>query len=180
MNFAILEVGQKLDSMDRHLETAIMALFRKLDTPREQDVLKFLNDHGGAKECISKDELLMGLLVKAAESPEASKTANSERREFISLRKELTAELAENLDEVLANSVSRFEKLLTVQYNNLEHKINDQGLQMQDHNLKLDKLISTSILILEEGKLIKKAVPQNITVKLKDPVRLFLCFQPYL
>ncbi|KDR79356.1 hypothetical protein GALMADRAFT_265823 [Galerina marginata CBS 339.88] len=164
-NLAIQEVGQKLDTMDQKLETAITALFRKLDTPREQAALKFVEDHGGPKACISKDELLTGLLVKTGQSPEASKAAVTDLQEIGSLRKELMAELMENLDEVLAKSVSRFEKQLAVQYNNLELEIMDQGQQMQDHGQKLDKIISTSILILEEGRLITKGVP----VKLKDP-----------
>ncbi|KDR82349.1 hypothetical protein GALMADRAFT_817903 [Galerina marginata CBS 339.88] len=163
-NVAIVEVGQKLDSVDHKLET-VMGLFRKLDTPREQDVVKFLKDHGGAEECVSKDDLLIGLLAKAGQSPEARKAGGSEKEAFISLRKELDAELKENLDEVLASSLSRFEKLLIVQSNNVEH----QGHLLQEHNMKLDKLISTSILILEEGKLTKKAVLSDTTVKLKDP-----------
>jgi len=164
-NFAIQDVGQKLDSMDHKFEIAITALFRKLDTPHEQAALEFLEEHGGPKECISKDELLTGLLVKAGESLEASEAAVNDRHRFVSLRKELTAELAENLDQVLTKSVSRFEKMLTIQYKNLEHKIMDQGHQMQEHNLKLDTLINT-IHILEEGRIITNGVP----VKLKDPV----------
>ena len=157
--------------MDHKFEIAITALFRKLDTLHEQAVLEFLNKHGGPKECIAKDELLMGLLVKAGESPEASKAAVHDCHRLVSLRKELTAELTENLDHVLTKSVSGFEKLLTVQYKNLERKIMDHGHQIQDDILKLDTLI-TSILILEEGRIIANGVP----VKLKDPVWFKYCF----
>ncbi|KAF4609988.1 hypothetical protein D9613_010358 [Agrocybe pediades] len=170
-NIAISDVAQKVDNMDVKLENFIQKLFRKLDTAREVELQSFIELYG-VKECLSKDELLAKLLTRAGESLDNDKRGLGKRELLVEFRKELNKELREDLDEVLAHNLGRFERLLNVQSNNMERisaQLQYQGLQHDDNSMKLDKLVSTSILILEEGKLIKKAVVPNSKVKLKDP-----------
>jgi len=176
-NIAINSVEEKVDKIDQRLDAFIKKLFRKLDTSREIEVLSFVDQHGGNKECISKDELLLKLLARAGESLDSERWAMDKAELLAEYRKNLFNEMNENLDAVLRHNLSRFERLLAVQNNNMERisaQIQNQGYQHDDHSMKLDKLVSTSILILEEGKLIKKAVVPNSKVKLKDPVSHFL------
>jgi len=177
-NIMLINVNGKVDSMGVKLDSIVTALFRKLDTPREQEVCKFIQQNGGAKACIEQDDLLKELMLKSGEAlPDEKRQGSAARQSGLmpSIRQELRQELKQDLDEVLAKNLIRFEKLLNVQNNNLERisdRIEEHGYVMKDHNMKLDKLVSASILILEEGKLIKKAVLPNPTTKLKDPVRL--------
>ncbi|KDR82341.1 hypothetical protein GALMADRAFT_237605 [Galerina marginata CBS 339.88] len=163
-NVAIMGFGQKLNSMDHTLGT-VMELLHKLNTPRELVGIQFLKDHG-PEACIATDDMLTELLAKAGQSLDVNRAAvGDEKKKIGLLRKELEAELKEDLDEVLTKSVSRFEKLLTVQANNLENKIMDEGYRTRQ---QLEEIANATVLILEEGKLIRKAVLSN-TVKLKDP-----------
>ncbi|KAF5318870.1 hypothetical protein D9619_010940 [Psilocybe cf. subviscida] len=160
-NIAITHVGQKVEAMDKKIDS-LLAVFQRLDTPSERELLKYIGDNGGAENCISRDDLLRALLMKSGQPTDS----------LAEVRKTLQTEISEDLDKVLSRNLNRFEKLLVVQNNNLErlsNQIEHQGYGLQDQSMKLDKLVNTSILILEEGKLIKKAVVPNASIKLKDP-----------
>ncbi|KAF4610197.1 hypothetical protein D9613_010367 [Agrocybe pediades] len=170
-NIAISDVARKVDNMDAKLDAFIQQLFRKLDKPIEGELQSFIQ-HYGVTKCLSKDELLTQLLTRAGESLDNDKRGLGKRELLVEIRKELNKELGQNLDEVLSQNLSRFERLLNMQSNNMERisaQLQYQRFQHDDNSMKLDKLVSTSILILEEGKLIKKAVIPNSKVKLKDP-----------
>ncbi|KAF4609963.1 hypothetical protein D9613_010377 [Agrocybe pediades] len=171
-NIAISDLAQKVDKMDTKLDVFIEKLFRKLDTSLEGELLSLIRICG-AKECLSKDEVLTQLLTKAGESLDNNKLGPKRKRELLAeFRRDLNKELRQNLDDVLSQNLGRFEKLLNLQSNNMERisaQLQHYGFQHNDNSMKLDKLVSTSILILEEGKLIKKAVVSNSKVKLKDP-----------
>ncbi|KDR73637.1 hypothetical protein GALMADRAFT_142100 [Galerina marginata CBS 339.88] len=170
-NMAIANVGSKVAVVDTKLDAIAQAIFRKLDTPREHEVLTFLDKNGGAQKCINKDELLLILLSKAGETLQEKNSPVLIGEEMMQLRRTLGMELAGDLEETLAKNQTRFEKLLTVQNTNLERmsdQIEEQGQKMQDHRTKLEKIVNTSLLILEEGKIIKKAVVPFAPVKLKD------------
>ncbi|KAF9544348.1 hypothetical protein CPC08DRAFT_730296 [Agrocybe pediades] len=170
-NIAISDVARKVDNMDAKLDVFIQPLFRKLDKPIEGELQSFIQ-HYGVTKCLSKDELLTQLLTRAGESLDNNKRGLGKRELLIEIRKELNKELGQNLDEVFSQNLSRFERLLNMQSNNMERisaQLQYQRFQHDDNSMKLDKLVSTSILILEEGKLIKKADIPNSKVKLKDP-----------
>ncbi|KAF5318871.1 hypothetical protein D9619_010941 [Psilocybe cf. subviscida] len=159
-NTVIGQVGQTVEVMDTKIDL-LLAVFQRLDTPSERELLKIIEENG-AENCINKDDLLKVLLTKSGQS------VNS----LVDARKALRAELIEDFDKVLSQNLGHFEKLLVVQNDNLEHlssQIEEQGLGIYDQNLKIDKLLNHSILILEEGKLIKKALGPNTRIKLKDP-----------
>ena len=173
-NIGIADVGRKINVLDKKIDF-LVSIFRQLDTPCEQDVLRFMEQNGGAQKCVEKDELLMKLLTKAGESSGEGKVAIIEGDELAEIRDTLTAELeqAKDIKSVLAENLPRFTKILNVQNNNLKlmtDHLEEQGQEMQEQTLKLDQLVQTSILILEEGRLIKKAVAPNASMTLKDPV----------
>ena len=150
------------------------SLFRKLDTSLEKEVSKFVEKNGGEAACIEKDNLLKELLAKTGNEIEDTQHQFSAQDggQIFKLRQELMQDLDKHLDDALAKHLARFEKLLNVQNNNLERisdRMEEHGFIMKDHDLKLDKLVSASVLILEEGKTIKKAIMSNSTAKLKDP-----------
>lgn len=171
-NIAVAEVNRKIDLMDGKLNDIILGILHKLDSRQARDALSFVESHGGVEQCVNDDDLLSQLL-SITEEPMREKNAPY----FLNqLRDSLIAELNENLEDVLERNYARFAKLLAVQNNNLQRiydQIENHGIRMYDHGTKLDMLLSTSISILEEGKIIKKAVLPNTTVKIKDPVSIF-------
>ncbi|KAF9482851.1 hypothetical protein BDN70DRAFT_874437 [Pholiota conissans] len=167
-NIAIGQVGHKIDSMDIKVDKIISVLFRHLDTPRERDVFKFMQQNGGPEKCVNDLDLLPKLISKAGESPKTGKFTVSDQAELRELQKALSEALKEDLDKVLEKHYSRFEKVLQVQSNNLKQMsahLEDQGILMQTHTTKLGKILDTvtTIMVLEEGKFKTKSV------KLKDP-----------
>lgn len=111
----------KLDNQDKKLRSIedkldMMLLFRKLDSPREKDVQKFMDENGGAKACIEKDELLNKLIAKSGESIATySEHAPGKRSDDLTAaRKKLNKELLEDLDEALKKNLVLFERKLDV------------------------------------------------------------------
>ena len=167
-NIAIAEIGQKLNVMDDKLEAIMTKLFRNLDTQREREVFKFMQQNGGPEKCVNDLDLLPKLISKAGEHNMPGSTAFYDQRALEDLQKQLREALAEDLDKVLEKHYSRFEKILQVQSNNLKSMstyLEDQGVLMQVHATKLGKILDTvtTIMVMEEGKVQTKAV------KLKDP-----------
>lgn len=174
-NIVIAEVSSKMDVVEKKIDDTI-ALFRKLDTARERECLAFMYSNGGPQTCIATDDLLAKLLSISSDSSDPGEPRTL-REALVDARKNLSRELSEDLQKVLANNQSRFEALLNVQNNNLKRisdQLEEQGKNMQDHNVSLDRIMNTTIRIYEDGKIIKKAVASNSPVKLKDPVRFCL------
>ncbi|PPQ91056.1 hypothetical protein CVT25_013909, partial [Psilocybe cyanescens] len=165
---ALAEIGKKVDIADDKLDRITAVLFRNLDTPREKDVFRFMQQHGGPEKCVSDLDLLPKLISKAGQSPKTGKAVVSNRAELEDLRKELSEALNEDLDKVLGKHFLRFEKVLQVQSNNIKRMashLENQGLLMQTQSSKLGRILDTvtTIMVLEEGKYKPRAV------KLKDP-----------
>ncbi|KAF8966317.1 hypothetical protein BDZ97DRAFT_1917696 [Flammula alnicola] len=155
-NMAIIEVGNKLESMDKKFETMILAIFRKLDTPRERDIFKFLDKNGGAQKKLLSD------------SGESLATGKTGQDDFATLQTSLKDELSADLKQILEKNQARFERLLNVQNNNMKRisdQMEDQGQVMYDHTTKLGEILNkvTTVMVYEEGRFRKKEV------KLKDP-----------
>jgi hypothetical protein len=128
--------NQKLDGQNHRLGTIeekldMIFLFRKLDSPREKDVLKFIDDHGGAKACINNDELLEELVVKSGESLSRFGGRESGRRsnDLPDIKKRLVKELQEDIDEALHRNMILFERKLDVQ----SKQLTDTVRQESDH-----------------------------------------------
>jgi len=173
-NIAITEVNYKVTAMDVKLD-AIVKIFKKLDTPREHEVFEFIEENGGAKRCVEKDELFTKLLAKAGEYSTTGKMLKGQ--ELTEMRDMLKAEVKANymaFTKELRDNLARFERLLVVQNNNLRDELVQQRHEIRYHSTKLDQLFQTSVLILEEGKLIRKATASRLTPNFKDPVSL-LC-----
>ncbi|KAH9474631.1 hypothetical protein JR316_0013095 [Psilocybe cubensis] len=167
-NITLDGISKKVQVADDKLDVIMSLLFRSVDTPREREVFKFLQQNGGPEKCVNDLDLLPKLIAKAGESPKTGKVAVSDQQELEELRKDLSKALSEDLDKVLETHYARFEKVLQVQNNNLKRMsahLEDQGVLMRTQTLKLGKILDTvtTIMVLEEGKYKTKEI------KLKDP-----------
>lgn len=119
--------NSKLDGQEKQLHSVeqkldmVLLLFRKLDTPRERDVQKFIEENGGAEACIKKDDLLNGLIAKSGESfAGLSEHAPGRRIDDLTVaRQKLNKELAEDFDEALKKNLVLFEGKLDLQSKHL-------------------------------------------------------------
>ncbi|KAF5376289.1 hypothetical protein D9615_008531 [Tricholomella constricta] len=121
-SLAVDSANQKLDNQDGRLRIIeekldMIMLFRKLDTPREKDMQKFIEKHGGAKACITNDELLEVLVTKSGESLSRLPGRESGRRsnDLPDIKKRLLKELQEDIDEVFDKNMVLFERKLDIQ-----------------------------------------------------------------
>ncbi|KAG6828456.1 hypothetical protein H0H92_007865 [Tricholoma furcatifolium] len=118
--------GGRLQAMDKKLD--MLLLFRKLDTPRERDIQKFIDAHGGAKACISDERLLEELVLKSGESISRLSGRETGRRlnDLSDFRKRLLRELQEDIDEAFSRNMAHFEKKLDMQSKQLGDFIQDE------------------------------------------------------
>lgn len=126
--------NQKLDDQDHRLRAIeekldMIMLFRKLDTPREKDVQKFIEDHGGAKACITNDELLEELVSKSGESLSRFPSRESGRRsnDLPDIKKRLMRELQEDIDEAFSRNMVLFERKLDIQSKQLTDTMQEES-----------------------------------------------------
>lgn len=181
-NVGIIEIQDQLFNMDDKINSILYA-FRTMDTPREREIHDFIESNGGPELCISKDDLLIKLLLKSGDTSISAKQAIVKGQDLVEIRQSLKAELDERLDVVMAANLPRFERLLNVQNNNFERlldKIENQGYDISDHTTKLDKLVTTTISILEEERHIRKATAPVMSISFTDPVRFYLVNKIYL
>lgn len=113
-----------VDTVNQKLDQIILVLFRKLDTPREKDVQKFIDENGGVKACIDKDELLAKLVGKSGESlsPRSGGTGQG-GDDLGAMRKTLNRELQEDIDQVLKQNLALFGRKLDIQSDRLDYII---------------------------------------------------------
>ncbi|KAJ3506012.1 hypothetical protein NLJ89_g7110 [Agrocybe chaxingu] len=119
--------GAALQSIEEKLD--MIALFRKLDTPREREIQKFIEEHGGVKACLNNDELLEELIVKTGESFSriAGRDASKRSNDLPSIRKRLLKELMEDVDETFARNMVLFERKLDMQSKQLTETIQSES-----------------------------------------------------
>ncbi|KAJ7140785.1 hypothetical protein C8R44DRAFT_237363 [Mycena epipterygia] len=124
------EANKKLDGQDVHLkliEDKMEALFRKLDTPRERDVQKFIDEKGGAKACVDNDGTLQELVSKSGESIAGIDPTRSGSGDLALAKKILNKELAEDVDEAFKKNMKLFDRKLDMQSKQLTDTINMTG-----------------------------------------------------
>ncbi|KIM45643.1 hypothetical protein M413DRAFT_344967 [Hebeloma cylindrosporum] len=119
--------SQRLRDIEEKLDT--IALFRKLDTPREREVQKFIDEHGGVKACLNSDELLEELVAKSGDSTPRISGRDTSRKsnDLPTIRKRLFKELVEDVDEVFRRNIVFFERKLEMQNKQLTEAIQSES-----------------------------------------------------
>ncbi|KAJ7124548.1 hypothetical protein C8R44DRAFT_704054 [Mycena epipterygia] len=146
------QANKKLDGQDAHLkliEDKMEALFRKLDTPRERDVQRFVEDQGGAKACVDNDATLRELVSKSGESLASMDLTHSGSGDLANAKKFLNKELAEDVDEAFRKNIKLFDRKLEMQSKQLTDAISSTGEHIIDvlsggaHDKILDEELQT-------------------------------------
>ncbi|KAJ7090797.1 hypothetical protein B0H15DRAFT_836939 [Mycena belliarum] len=122
--------NKKLDGQDVHLkviEEKMEALFRKLDTARERDVQKFIDEQGGAKACVENDGTLQELVSKSGESIAGMDPARAGTGDLALAKTMLNKELAEDVDQAFKKNLKLFDRKLDMQSKQLTDTINLTG-----------------------------------------------------
>jgi hypothetical protein len=107
--------GDKLDSIEEKLD--MLYLLKRLETPRERDIDKFIKEKGGPHICIQNDQLLTELIEMSGEGISAitSQRSGDPAKDMASVKWALSRELSENLDAALAKNLVFFERKLEAQ-----------------------------------------------------------------
>ncbi|KAJ7651611.1 hypothetical protein DFH06DRAFT_548366 [Mycena polygramma] len=126
--FTSVAIGAANDKLDVQGQGLIMLqgqverLFRKLDTPREREVQKFIVTKGGPKACVENDVILKELVEKTGESLESLVPARSGKgdgetmkRLLDDARKVLNKELMEDVDQAFSKHMGDFDRKLKAQ-----------------------------------------------------------------
>lgn len=114
----------QLQALDRKLD--MLLLFSRLDTPREKEVQRFIDDKGGPKTCIENDQLLEELIIKSGEGYSGVTGSDTSRTDGLqAAKKVLSRELAENLDDALKKNLRLFERKLEIQNKQLKDQLQD-------------------------------------------------------
>ncbi|CAK5271410.1 unnamed protein product [Mycena citricolor] len=137
--------NRKLDDITTQLDSIEMKmgeLFRKLDTPREREVQKFLDDNGGARACISDDAALAQLVAKSGDTTLASGTS----AEITATKTLLLRELSEDIDEAFRKNALLFDRKMEIQSQELK-------IAMKDGEERLRKVIKEGLheRIMDKG-----------------------------
>lgn len=126
--------NEKLDNQSTKLESIAQKLdmltnvFRNLDTPREREVLEYIESNGGAKAVIERNDLVQGLVKKSGETLAslADKSSNS-KSDIDSVKEKLKKELSEDLDVALKRNFTLFDRKLEIQSRNIADALEKQG-----------------------------------------------------
>lgn len=124
----------KLDSHSVQLESIegkldmLASVFRRLDTPREREVMDFIDENGGPKVVVERNDLVEKLVKKSGETiaKVADKNLTS-KSDIDSVREKLKKELSEDLDSVLRRNFSLFDRKLEIQSRNIADALERQG-----------------------------------------------------
>ncbi|KAF8161810.1 hypothetical protein K438DRAFT_1776325 [Mycena galopus ATCC 62051] len=128
--------NEKLDRQGKDLtfiKEKFEALFRKLETPREQNVRKFIAEKGSLKACLENDAALRELIEKSGESlnsfapTERGKNNVARKDDIANAKKALTDELAEDMDKAFMNHMRLFSSKLEAQQEQLTDAMNQTG-----------------------------------------------------
>ncbi|KAF5335075.1 hypothetical protein D9611_010859 [Ephemerocybe angulata] len=118
----------RLKDIERKID--MLAFFRKFDTPREKDIHRFIDSHGGAKACISNDEALEELVLRSGELSVArisGKDTGRKSNDLPQLRKRLFKELQEDVDELFSRNMVLFERKLEMQNKQLTDALHQES-----------------------------------------------------
>jgi len=148
------EQTRRLRGIEEKLDT--IALFRKLDTPREREIQKFIDEHGGVKACLNSDELLEELVAKSGDSIPRISGRDTTRKlnDLPTIRKRLFKELVEDIDEVFSRNLVLFERKLEMQNKQLTETIQSESdhiihtLLSGAHDRIMDPVRLPSFLVL--------------------------------
>ncbi|KAJ7347472.1 hypothetical protein DFH08DRAFT_699735 [Mycena albidolilacea] len=129
---------KKLDGQEAHLKLILQKmeeLFRKLDTPREREVLTFIKDNRGAQACLDNDATLSKLISKSGESITSFDPTNSGKGDLASARKLLSAELVEDVTAAVNKNFDNFSRKSKQLADTILAAISD-GAKIRDKDLQ--------------------------------------------
>ncbi|KAF9447894.1 hypothetical protein P691DRAFT_705890 [Macrolepiota fuliginosa MF-IS2] len=126
--------NEKLDTQSIKLQTIeekldlLSNVFRKLDTPREREVLEFIEQNGGPKTVIERNDLVQNLVKKSGETVAslADKSLTS-KSDVDSVKEKLKKELAEDVDVLFKRNYTLFDRKLEIQSRNIADALEKQG-----------------------------------------------------
>ncbi|KAF8069904.1 hypothetical protein FPV67DRAFT_991835 [Lyophyllum atratum] len=127
-NQKLVDQDGKLRAMDEKLD--MIMLFRKLDTARERDLVRFIDEHGGAKACITNDALLEELVAKSGESLSRfpGRDASGRRaNDLPDIKKRLLKEMQEDIDDAFSRNMVLFERKLEIQSKQLSDVVQEEA-----------------------------------------------------
>lgn len=117
-NLALTEMHRNISALDEKLN--LILLFRRLETPREKELLAIIESQGGVKACLNTDENLKELA--AAYQKQKSSAIQVRTGGQASLPKdgqtffaELRTDLKKDILEDLNNNMASFERKLEIQ-----------------------------------------------------------------
>ncbi|KAF5325246.1 hypothetical protein D9619_010120 [Psilocybe cf. subviscida] len=171
-NRNIASMESTLVGVNAKLDAILNALFRRLDTPRERETQSFLDENGGVKVCITQDELLLKLISLAGDVISDGSPPKGDSGKLSRSQSRLLEEVAKDLNLAFEQNFRRFEKLLALQNDNFERlsaQMDRQEHCLRNESEKLDYVLRTSLLILDQGTMIRKAIGYNFALKFSDP-----------
>ncbi|KAH9484737.1 hypothetical protein JR316_0001637 [Psilocybe cubensis] len=123
-NDKLTGIESRLRSIEDRIQDTL-ALFRRLETVREHDLKKFIEEHGGVKACLSNDESLEELVLRSGEASSRISGRDTSRRssDLPSIRKRLLKEVAEDIDEAFERNMVLFERKLEMQKRQMEDTV---------------------------------------------------------
>jgi hypothetical protein len=157
-NRALAEVHQTVRAVDEKMD--MLLLFKKLDSPHEKEIMKFIESKGGPKACLADDTILKELsFVNESLDPtsalsalrrdgglSARRSQSLDYKAFYILRKDLR----EDVQEALQKNMAVFERKLDVQKRQIINEI--EGV------------------VQREGDRVISAVTSGPHDRIKDPV----------
>lgn len=123
-NDKLTAVEYRLQSIEDKIQDTL-ALFRRLETAREHDLKKFIEEHGGVKACLHNDDVLEELVLKSGEASSRISGRDASRRssDLPSIRKRLLKEVAEDIDEAFERNMVLFDRKLKMQSKQMEDTV---------------------------------------------------------
>ncbi|KAJ3573153.1 hypothetical protein NP233_g2617 [Leucocoprinus birnbaumii] len=118
----------KLDDIQQKLDL-LTNVFRKLDTPREREVMDFIQESGGPQAVVERNDLVQALVKKSGESLShvSNKARTAGKSEIDAARETLEKEFTEDLDAVLKKNFTHFDHKLKIQERNIIDVVERQG-----------------------------------------------------
>ncbi|PPQ65654.1 hypothetical protein CVT24_011808 [Panaeolus cyanescens] len=119
--------NEKLDKTQETLTALsekldMMMVFRALDSPREREMNKFIEENGGAKAVIEDQSKLQKLVSKSGESVEQLGGDSRNAGDIASVQKSLMKELAEDIEELFEKNMALFGGKLNILQSNMKQE----------------------------------------------------------
>ncbi|KAF5348141.1 hypothetical protein D9756_010783 [Leucocoprinus leucothites] len=127
-NLKLDSQSSQLDSIEEKLDI-LTDVFRRLDTPREKEVMEFIEESGGPNAIVERNDLVLALVDKSGEtlSNLSNKARSGGKSELDSVREKLQKEVAEDLDAVLKQNFALFDRKLEIQNRNIMDAVKKEG-----------------------------------------------------